>query len=37
MFTRIKTILESRSLSVFDGVILSIAVIGTVVLITSTH
>jgi len=37
MFSRIKNLLAARSLSVFDGIILAMAVLGTVVLVTSIN
>ncbi len=37
MLSRIKTLLATRSLSLFDGVILAMAVFGTVVLVTAIN
>ncbi len=37
MLSRIKTLLATRSLSLFDGVILSMAVLGTVLLVTTIN
>lgn len=37
MINRIKALLATRHLSLFDGLILSMAVLGTVILVTSIN
>jgi hypothetical protein len=37
MLSRIKTLLATRSLSLFDGIILTMAVFGTILLVASIN